>query len=52
MQVGTRKDNTYTQIQNAIVIIAMNQGWVTAVVDDGGTSGLFGKYIAVLHIHF
>jgi hypothetical protein len=42
MQVGTRADNKYTQLQSAILIMALNQGWMTAVVDDGGLWGVFG----------
>jgi Secretory lipase len=44
MQVGTRKDNLYTQLQTAIMILSLNQGWMTAVVDDGGLWGVFGWF--------
>jgi len=43
MQVGTRTDNLYTQLQSAILIMSLNQGWMTAVVDDGGLWGVFAS---------
>jgi hypothetical protein len=41
MQPGTRKDNEYTQLQSAALVMGLNQGWITAVVDDTGPQGVF-----------
>jgi hypothetical protein len=43
MQPGTRKDNEYTQLQSAVLVMGLNQGWITAVVDDTGPQGVFSK---------
>jgi hypothetical protein len=43
MQLGTRKDNEYTQKQNLIVVSALSQGWYVSVADDGGTRAIYGK---------
>jgi Secretory lipase len=43
MQPGTRKDNEYTQLQSAALVMGLNQGWITAVVDDTGPQGVFSK---------
>ena len=43
MQVGTRKDNSYTQKQTAILLLALAQGWYVSVADDGGPFGIFSK---------
>jgi hypothetical protein len=43
MQPGTRKDNEYTQLQSAALVMGLNQGWITAVVDDTGPQGVFSR---------
>jgi hypothetical protein len=50
MQIGTRKDNEYTQKQNLILISALAQGWYVSVADDGGLTALFGKCL-ILDVH-
>jgi hypothetical protein len=50
MQIGARKDNEYNQMQNVVVIDALNQGWFVSVADDQGPQSSFGKYLFQISI--
>lgn len=43
LQVGARSDNTYNQLQNAIVVLALQRGWYVSVADDAGPHAAFGE---------
>jgi hypothetical protein len=45
MQVGTREDNTFNQLQNAILVEGMNLGYYVSVADDGGFQAAFGMLV-------
>lgn len=42
MQVGTRRDNEYTQLQSLLTIGALSQGWWVSVADDTGPQAAYG----------
>jgi hypothetical protein len=44
MQVGTRDDNTFNQLQNAVLVEGMNLGYYVSVADDGGFQAAFGMF--------
>jgi hypothetical protein len=43
MQLGTREDNSAIQMQAAMVISALNEGYYVSVADDGGPKAAFCK---------
>lgn len=44
LQTGTREDNVWNQVQNAILVQALVLGYYVSVADFEGTQAAFGTY--------
>lgn len=47
IQQFTRLDNTFTQVQVAVAVIALDQGWYVSIADDEGPQAAFGSGLQV-----
>lgn len=43
IQQFTRLDNTFTQVQVAVAVVALDQGWYVSIADDEGPQAAFGS---------
>jgi hypothetical protein len=44
MQVDAPHDNLFNQLQMAIVVEALSQGFYVSIADDGGMQAAFGSF--------